>query len=50
MNATGVGCSYDFFKSMLLRYPIPVMNYQLRDNLLLHVIASLAAGTFATSA
>ncbi|KAF8238379.1 mitochondrial carrier [Tricholoma matsutake] len=48
MNASQVA-SYDFFKSTLLRYPIPVMNYQLRDNLLLHVIASLAAGTFATT-
>jgi len=48
MNASQLA-SYDFFKSTLLRYPVPVMNYQLRDNLLLHVIASLAAGTFATT-
>ncbi|RDB28977.1 Mitochondrial dicarboxylate transporter [Hypsizygus marmoreus] len=48
MNASQVG-SYDLFKSTLLRNPIPVVDYQLRDNLLLHVIASLLAGTFATT-
>lgn len=44
------GLRYDFFKSTLLRNPIPVVDYQFRDNLPLHVAASLLAGTFATSA
>jgi len=48
MNVSQVG-SYDFFKSTLLRNPLPVVDYQLRDNLLLHVLASLLAGTFATT-
>ncbi|KAI0961053.1 hypothetical protein AcV7_000259 [Taiwanofungus camphoratus] len=41
--------SYDFFKSTLLRNPLPIINYQFRDNLLLHTIASTLAGTFATT-
>jgi len=48
MNASQVG-SYDYFKTLLLRHPLPVINYQLRDNLLLHVIASCLAGTIATT-
>ncbi|GLB36531.1 putative mitochondrial carrier (TC 2.A.29) family protein [Lyophyllum shimeji] len=48
MTASQVA-SYDFFKSMLLRNPIPLVDYQLRDNLLLHVIASTMAGTIATT-
>ncbi|KAJ7655304.1 mitochondrial carrier [Mycena polygramma] len=48
MNASQVG-SYDFFKSTLLRHSGSVLNYQLKDNLLLHVSASLLAGTFATT-
>ncbi|KAI0935824.1 hypothetical protein AcV5_004138 [Taiwanofungus camphoratus] len=48
MNGSQVG-SYDFFKSTLLRNPLPIINYQFRDNLLLHTIASTLAGTFATS-
>ncbi|KAF8887811.1 dicarboxylic acid transporter [Infundibulicybe gibba] len=48
MNASQVG-SYDFFKTSLLKQPIPIIDYQLRDNLLLHVIASCLAGTFATT-
>ncbi|KAK7064664.1 mitochondrial carrier domain-containing protein [Favolaschia claudopus] len=48
MNASQVG-SYDFFKAKLLRHSGNVFNYQLKDNLLLHVIASLLAGTFATT-
>lgn len=43
-------CRYDFFKSNLLRRSSTLFNYQLKDNLLLHVIASLMAGTVATSA
>lgn len=41
--------SYDYFKTLLLRHPLPVLEYQLKDNLLLHVIASCLAGTIATS-
>ncbi|KAJ7071389.1 mitochondrial carrier [Mycena amicta] len=48
MNASQVG-SYDFFKSSLLRHSGSVFNYQLKDNLLLHVLASLLAGTVATT-
>ncbi|KAJ6626918.1 mitochondrial carrier domain-containing protein [Mycena sp. CBHHK59/15] len=48
MNASQVG-SYDFFKSTLLRNSVPIFNYQFQDNLLLHVSASLLAGTFATT-
>ncbi|KAJ7102422.1 mitochondrial carrier [Mycena belliarum] len=48
MNASQVG-SYDYFKAMLLRHSGTVLNYQLNDNLLLHVSASLLAGTFATT-
>ncbi|THH17219.1 hypothetical protein EW146_g3552 [Bondarzewia mesenterica] len=48
MNGSQVG-SYDFFKSYLLIHPLPIINHQLHDNLLLHVIASCAAGTVATT-
>nr|GAT57548.1 predicted protein [Mycena chlorophos] len=48
MNASQVG-SYDFFKSNLLQYSGSLFNYQLKDNLLLHVLASLGAGTVATT-
>jgi len=48
MNVSQVG-SYDFFKSTLLRHPIPVLDYQLKDSLLLHVISSCLAGTVATT-
>ena len=40
---------YDFFKRTFLSGPIPLINYQLHDNLLLHLISSSLAGTFATS-
>jgi solute carrier family 25 (mitochondrial dicarboxylate transporter), member 10 len=40
---------YDFLKKTFLSGPIPLINYQLHDNLLLHLIASSLAGTFATS-
>ncbi|KAF7367336.1 hypothetical protein MSAN_00796000 [Mycena sanguinolenta] len=48
MNASQVG-SYDFFKSTLLHHSGRVSGYQFKDNLLLHVTASLLAGTFATT-
>ncbi|KAH9945595.1 dicarboxylic acid transporter [Amylocystis lapponica] len=41
--------SYDFFKSKLLHNPVPIIDYQLRDNLLLHTVSSLLAGTVATT-
>ncbi|KAJ7630478.1 mitochondrial carrier [Roridomyces roridus] len=44
MNASQVG-SYDFFKGQLLRRSSAIFNYQMKDNLLLHVTASLLAGT-----
>lgn len=40
---------YDLFKTMMLRNPIPVIDYQLQDGLLLHAISSVLAGTVATS-
>ncbi|KAJ7226006.1 mitochondrial carrier [Mycena pura] len=46
--ASQVG-SYDFFKTNLLRHSGAMFNYQLKDNMLLHVLASLLAGTFATT-
>ncbi|ETW87693.1 mitochondrial substrate carrier [Heterobasidion irregulare TC 32-1] len=48
MNGSQVG-SYDFFKVILLHRSIPIVNYQLQDNLLLHTIASCMAGTVATT-
>lgn len=48
MNASQVG-SYDFFKSTLLGRSVPIVNYQLHDNIVLHLIASCLAGTFATT-
>ncbi|THH30184.1 hypothetical protein EUX98_g4008 [Antrodiella citrinella] len=48
MNGSQVG-SYDFFKTNLLARPIPLLNYQLRDNLYCHVISSVLAGTVATT-
>jgi len=48
MNTSQVG-SYDFFKSTLLRNPIPLVNYQFHDGFFLHVVASLAAGTCGTT-
>ncbi|KAJ3877514.1 mitochondrial carrier domain-containing protein [Lentinula edodes] len=48
MNASQVG-SYDLFKSSLLNKTIPVLDYQLHDSLALHTLASLLAGTFATT-
>ncbi|KAL6300263.1 mitochondrial carrier domain-containing protein [Sparassis latifolia] len=48
MNGSQVG-SYDFFKSTLLRHPIPIIEYHFRDSLLLHTVSSLLAGTVATT-
>ncbi|KAH9850664.1 dicarboxylic acid transporter [Lenzites betulinus] len=48
MNGSQV-CSYDLFKSMLLRNRIPLIDYQLKDGLLLHTISSVLAGTVATT-
>jgi len=48
MNASQVG-SYDFFKSTLLHRRLPIVDYQIRDNLLLHVMASCLSGTVATT-
>ncbi|KAH8086608.1 mitochondrial carrier [Cristinia sonorae] len=48
MNGSQVG-SYDFVKTKLLAAPLPVIDYQLQDNLLCHVISSVAAGTVATT-
>ncbi|EGO28470.1 hypothetical protein SERLADRAFT_380159 [Serpula lacrymans var. lacrymans S7.9] len=48
MNGSQMG-SYDFFKTTLLRQPIPVLDFQFRDNILTHVVASCLAGTFATT-
>ncbi|KAK7029654.1 RNA-dependent ATPase rok1 [Paramarasmius palmivorus] len=47
-KASQVG-SYDFFKFSLLNKHIPIIDYQLRDSLLLHSIASCLAGTLATT-
>ncbi|EMD41524.1 hypothetical protein CERSUDRAFT_110075 [Gelatoporia subvermispora B] len=48
MNGSQVG-SYDYFKSRLLREPLPLIGFQFRDNLLLHTAASCLAGTVATT-
>jgi len=48
MNTSQVG-SYDFFKTTLLQSPVPYVNFQFHDNLLLHTVASCAAGAIATT-
>ncbi|KAL0581377.1 hypothetical protein V5O48_000641 [Marasmius crinis-equi] len=48
MNASQVG-SYDLFKQALLHKSIPIIDYELKDSLLLHSIASCLAGTVATT-
>lgn len=48
MTASQVG-SYDYFKSTLLSRPIPMLDYQFHDGLLLHSVASCLAGTVATT-
>ncbi|KAI0078479.1 mitochondrial carrier [Panus rudis PR-1116 ss-1] len=41
--------SYDFFKSILLSRPLPIVRYQVRDNIFCHIISSVLAGTVATT-
>lgn len=48
MNGSQVW-SYDLFKTMLLQHRVPVLDYQFRDNLALHMAASTLAGTVATT-
>ncbi|KAK7694191.1 hypothetical protein QCA50_001371 [Cerrena zonata] len=48
MNGSQVG-SYDFFKTFLVSRPLPLFEYQMRDNLLCHVVSSVLAGTVATT-
>ncbi|KAH9921397.1 dicarboxylic acid transporter [Fomitopsis serialis] len=48
MNGSQVW-SYDFFKSWFLQHQLPVVNFQFRDNLALHMAASTLAGTVATT-
>lgn len=40
---------YDYFKYLLLGKLVPWVGYQFQDNLVLHTVASCAAGTVATS-
>ncbi|KIK26495.1 hypothetical protein PISMIDRAFT_94600, partial [Pisolithus microcarpus 441] len=40
---------YDFFKATLLKRRLPLVDYQFRDNFLLHFTASLAAATCGTT-
>ncbi|KAF7986169.1 hypothetical protein HWV62_38560 [Athelia sp. TMB] len=48
MNASQVG-SYDYLKALLLKHRVPIIDYQFRDTLGLHVVASCLAGTIATT-
>lgn len=48
MNGSQVW-SYDLFKSILLHNPVPIIDYQFRDNLGLHMVSSTLAGTVATT-
>ncbi|PPR00258.1 hypothetical protein CVT24_005006 [Panaeolus cyanescens] len=48
MNVSQVG-SYDFIKTSLISKTVPVIEYQLQDNLVLHLISSCFAGMFATT-
>ncbi|CAL1696692.1 unnamed protein product [Somion occarium] len=41
--------SYDVFKTLLISQPLPIIQFQFRDNLLCHVISSIMAGAFATT-
>ncbi|KIP06292.1 hypothetical protein PHLGIDRAFT_30533 [Phlebiopsis gigantea 11061_1 CR5-6] len=47
-TASQVG-SYDFVKTHLLARPLPLTDYQFRDNILCHVASSTLAGTIATT-
>ncbi|KAI0271649.1 dicarboxylic acid transporter [Gloeopeniophorella convolvens] len=48
MNGSQVG-SYDFFKSNLMHRSVPILNVELKDNILLHTISSCLAGLVATT-
>ncbi|KAI0344082.1 mitochondrial carrier [Trametopsis cervina] len=48
MNASQVA-TYDYFKSRLLSQPLPLTNFQFKDNLLCHTASSLLAGAVATT-
>ncbi|EJF58460.1 mitochondrial carrier [Dichomitus squalens] len=48
MNGSQVG-SYDLFKQLLLRNRLPIVDYQMKDGLFLHSVASVLAGTVATT-
>ncbi|KAI0809248.1 dicarboxylic acid transporter [Irpex lacteus] len=48
MNASQVA-TYDYFKSKLLSYTLPVVNYRFKDNLVCHTASSLLAGAVATT-
>ncbi|KAI0063197.1 dicarboxylic acid transporter [Artomyces pyxidatus] len=48
MNGSQVG-SYDYFKWRLLHHRIPILDVQLKDNILLHTVASGLAGLVATT-
>ncbi|PIL30881.1 transporter [Ganoderma sinense ZZ0214-1] len=48
MNGSQVG-SYDLFKQLLLRNRLPIVDHQMQDGLLLHSVASILAGTVATT-
>ncbi|KAI0733922.1 dicarboxylic acid transporter [Fomitopsis betulina] len=48
MNGSQVW-SYDLFKTWFLQHRVPVVDYQFRDNLGLHMVASTLAGTVATT-
>nr|VWP01084.1 STE12a [Ganoderma boninense] len=41
--------SYDLFKQVLLRNKLPIIEHQMQDGLLLHSVASIMAGIFATT-
>ncbi|KAF8973857.1 dicarboxylic acid transporter, partial [Flammula alnicola] len=49
MNVRHLCAPYDFFKATLLANRLPIMDYQFRDNLPLHLASSCLAGMFATT-
>ncbi len=42
-------CSYDLIKTTLIQNPVPIIDYEFRDTLPLHLVSSCLAGMFATS-
>jgi len=40
---------YDFIKTTLLAHRLPIVDFQMSDNILLHLVSSCLAGMFATS-